>query len=296
MIKRQRGYRVIIFIKIPMPSIKLLIIIQAVHICPTMPSNDILNGNGLSKNKTNHIPVKITPIIMKLSTVHFAIIRSILCYCINYHRLHTVYKTDVFCFYKVLIMKYILRQMLLSQIGELFCKYCGSDRITDVKVTNHLSRTKMLEPSVGFSEIKLSLGSLSKKNVQDYTYDSTLCQTCINIHVIDQSDIVHPFEIQSSNNQTSIIIPYTLQVQLKNLQYQEDEIIKLIHGVRIKLDKIHKRWSKRGHNPCKRGNMGYKLSLKLKRGTKINPYVIVDRIQDRIVFRLCYGGGKVDCQ
>jgi len=198
--------------------------------------------------------------------------------------------------YKVLIMNYILRQLVLSQSRQWFCKYCGSNRITDVKVTNHLSRTKMFEPSAGMHDVKLSLGSLSKKKGQDYTFDSTLCHTCNHIHVVDQLGMSMPVEIQQSNNPISVIVPYTVQVQLKTLEYEEDEIIRLIHSQRKKLGKIHKRWSKRGgHNPCKRGNMGYKISLKLKRGTPIPCYVIVDRIQDRTVFRLCYGGGKTEC-
>lgn len=154
----------------------------------------------------------------------------------------------------------------------------------------------MFEPSAGVHDVTLSLGSLSKKKGYDYTFDSKMCHTCNHIHVVDQVEISTPVEIRRSDNPISVIIPHTLQVQLKTLEYEEEEIIRLIHGQQKKLDKIHKRWSKKGgHNPCKRGNMGYKISLKLKRGTPVTCHVMVDRIQERTVFRLCYGGGKIEC-
>lgn len=73
----------IIFINIPIPNIRLLITIQAVKSCPIMPSNEGLNGKMFPYIMINHSGVKIAPSIMKLSTLHFAIIRSIPYFVLN---------------------------------------------------------------------------------------------------------------------------------------------------------------------------------------------------------------------
>lgn len=84
----------ITFTKIPIDNIRLLITIQAIHICPKNPSKDNLNGNGLPKLRNNHIPVKITPIISILSIVHFAIIRSTF-----HHRISRSFVFSIMCYY-----------------------------------------------------------------------------------------------------------------------------------------------------------------------------------------------------
>jgi hypothetical protein len=182
--------------------------------------------------------------------------------------------------------------------GSLFCRYCGSHDIINVKITTNAGSTKTFEPNIDLAGLgaSVSMGSISRKKDVMITYPTKLCRKCLNIHVADPSLATKPVTVKSSLSQTSIVIPFTLSLHLKTLEYEPQDITTLVANIREKLDRIYlKKYSKSGINPCKKGRMGYKLKLMLKRRIKILCWVIIDAVGNEIVYRLCYGGGKVQC-
>jgi len=175
------------------------------------------------------------------------------------------------------------------------CKFCGSKDITDVRISYHKTKTKKFEPKLGIEKISASLGSLQSKKDSEYTMISKYCKTCLNIHVSESSTQSKPIELFSYSTSKKIVIPYTLAGHLKSVSYQTSDLQKLAYNLSKKLDKMYKGWLKKGLNPCKCNRMGYKIKLKLKQGTVIMCWVIIDMIENKVVYRLSYGGGNVTC-
>ncbi len=175
------------------------------------------------------------------------------------------------------------------------CKFCGSYDIVDISITHQKSKTKKLEPKLGIMKISASLGSLQSKKGSEYTMISKYCKKCLNIHVSDSFTQSEPLELFSESANKKIVIPYTLAVHLKSMRYQISDLQKLAYELGKKFDKMYKKWSKKGLNPCKSNRMGYKIKLQLKQETVIMCWVIIDMIENKIVYRLSYGGGNITC-
>jgi hypothetical protein len=77
--------------------------------------------------------------------------------------------------------------------------------------------------------------------------------------------------------------------------YECEGISQLITQNIDKLNKIQKEWSTTGQVPCKRGHVGYKIKLQLKNKVKIMCWVIMDIVEETLVYRLAYGGAKINC-
>jgi hypothetical protein len=186
-----------------------------------------------------------------------------------------------------------LSNLAVLEGGSLFCKYCGSHEVADAQWTDQHTKRRGIQQKLKIADMDLS-GSLGKDTSSSLSYTTKFCKKCYNIHVADSSTIYSPVLIDSSPA-VIFVVPYTLAVLLKTNQYTEEEILQLASDNREKLNRIQKKWSKKGQVPCKYGRMGYKIKLKLKSDIKIMCWIIVDTIRGRFAYRMSYGGAKVDC-
>ena len=180
-----------------------------------------------------------------------------------------------------------------------YCRFCGSSKIKmKVDVNSGLTIDKVIDPEINIPEetgipVKFRVGKYGKMKSKEFHFRDTYCKTCKNINVVD---IGNPKEVTSNRNKAAIVIPTILNEQLEINDYQPDEIIQLITSITKKLEKIYKKWSEDGgNNPCQGNKVGRKIKIQLHSGWKIPCNVIVETICRKIVFRLCYGGGNVNC-
>lgn len=151
------------------------------------------------------------------------------------------------------------------------------------------------KPEVSYEKIKASLGSITRKKETDSTYITKFCITCRNLDAADPKNPTPPLEAILSDSKKRVIIPYILATHLKNIQYDEAEMIKLIRCIKNCLEKIYNKWSIDGLNPCKCDHMGKKITIPLKNKVGIMCWVIVDSIKNKIYLRISYGGNKITC-
>ena len=178
---------------------------------------------------------------------------------------------------------------------ELFCRFCGSSNLKNLRVKIKIIRKNQFKPEVSYEKIKASLGSITRKKESDTSYITKFCITCRNIDAVDPTNPTPPLEAYVSDSGKWVVIPYILATHLKGIRYDEVEIIKLIRRIRICLEKIYNKWSIDGLNPCKCDHMGKKITISLKHGVGIMCWVIVDSIKNKIYLRLSYGGNKITC-
>lgn len=139
------------------------------------------------------------------------------------------------------------------------------------------------------------MGSVSRHNREEYSFDSNQCQTCLNTNVINNTVDTDPIEVCSSGNNPAVIIPHLLGAALSSYKYTILDIYSLIVAIKNRLVRILTKWSKNGVNPCNKNKLGYKTILPLKNGFKLDCWVIVDQITTHLAYRLVYGGNKIQC-
>ncbi len=185
--------------------------------------------------------------------------------------------------------------MKLIELSKFNCRFCGSDNLTNIRVTLKKTRTDQLKPEVSYQKIKASVGSLTRKKESGTSYITKFCTTCRNIDAVNIENPTPPLEAYISDFQKWVIIPYMLSTHLKGIKYDEVEITRLLRCIRNCLEKIYNKWSIDGLNICKCNHMGRKIIIPLKHGVGIMCWVIVDSIKNKIYLRLSYGGNKIEC-
>jgi hypothetical protein len=186
----------------------------------------------------------------------------------------------------------------LQQEKAGYCKYCGSNEVTDAQITKEYSKSKAFQPEgkIGFGAFSAG-GSLSLGNREGstFSYAAKYCNKCYNSDLNTILDPFKPLKVNCLSCQLPVIIPYSLSTQLKTHQYSGEEIIKLILYSEEKFEKIYKKWSRKGTNRCRRGRLGYEARMFLKQNIEITCWIIMDYLDNELVFRLIYGGGKIHC-
>ena len=178
---------------------------------------------------------------------------------------------------------------------RLYCKFCGSSNLTNIRVNIKQTRTKEFKPQVSYEKASASAGSIGRKKVATLSYISKFCKLCRNIDAADPSEVTIPIEAYSSELKKTIIIPHILATHLKTIEYEPEEMVKLISKIKEKLETFYNKWSITGVNPCGDEHVGKKIEVRLKHGVEIMCWVIVDSLKDKAVLRLSYGGGKITC-
>lgn len=160
-----------------------------------------------------------------------------------------------------------------------------------------MSSSKVFKPEGSVTgsdgtEVRGSLGHLGSFRGTEYVFTTNQCQTCYNANVINTSVLTTP--IMASSAQKLMVIPHLLMARLFESQYKLEDIPELLHEHKSNLNKIERKWSNNGVNPCKKNHLGYKITLKLK-NMKIHCWVIVDMLNEKLAFRLTYGGEDIEC-
>jgi hypothetical protein len=154
------------------------------------------------------------------------------------------------------------------------------------------SKKRGLNPEVKVLGTGGSIGSL--ESTQGRTLESTRkqCLSCLNLYYTDR--VLKPIEIVKEKD--IIVIPQNLWVVFKRENYDsEEKIIEYIDKYHKKIIKIYNRYKKEGRNECKCDRVGYKLKLSFSLISSIRCWVIVEISGSNILYRLCYGGRKIDC-
>lgn len=179
-----------------------------------------------------------------------------------------------------------------------YCRFCGSTDTTNVVITNTITDSKVLAPSINVAadlgtSMKLEIGSYGITKSSKTHYPDTYCKLCRNINVNDNNT---PKKITTNKDDLFVVIPFVLDQQLEINHYKSDDIIDLIRSITKTLEKIYHEWFKSGGgNICKNGKVGKTIKIKLHSKLKISCNVIVDTLYKKVIFRLCYGGRKVNC-
>ena len=162
-----------------------------------------------------------------------------------------------------------------------------------------MSSQKIFSPEghigVGPVAVGGSIGSISKSDTREYSFSSNQCQTCLNVNVINTTISTKPLELCPSGNAPIVIIPHLLSAELTSHEYTTYDVYDLIVKIKRRLVQIHTKWSRNGINPCKKNRLGYKTTLPLKDGFKLNCWVLVDQITTKLAYRLVFGGRMIPC-
>jgi len=152
-----------------------------------------------------------------------------------------------------------------------------------------------LGAAIGIAGLSLKGGHITKKKSRELIFETSYCKTCRNIDASISSKESHHLEMQSNSRTELVIIPHGLSVFLKDINFHHEELALRIQDLKTSLDGIYRKWQKVGSNPCKCNKVGRKLMFELKKGIIITCWIIIDSIGNKIVFRLSYGGGNVQC-
>lgn len=181
-----------------------------------------------------------------------------------------------------------------------FCKHCGGTNIQQGVQTNEMSIEKLFKPEifVGTNDAKVggSLGSYGKKDQVEYKFNSNRCETCLNTDVINNSISTEPMELCTTSEQPIVIIPHLLYSTLSVHKYTVPEVYQLIVRIKRRLIIVLNEWQKLGVNPCKKNRLGFRTSLPVDDNTKLDCWIIIDQIKNKLAYRLVFGGKDVPCQ
>ena len=180
-----------------------------------------------------------------------------------------------------------------------YCRYCGGTSIVFGVQINEMSKEKLFKPEVHVDIGGVSVGGSIVSNAEsdrmEHHFPSNQCQICLNTYAINICTETKPLELCPSGNLPVVIIPHLLHIVLHSHKYDIVGIYNLIVMTKNKLRRIHTKWSKNGINPCVKNKLGYKTTLLLKNGVKLDCWVIIDSIRQKLAYRLVFGGRDVSC-
>ena len=179
-----------------------------------------------------------------------------------------------------------------SNSDTQYCIICGSIDIVDANPSLGQEKNKEFRPNISVAGQGVSLGSIGSKKNSSLNYTTKYCKECLNIDVAKKSS---PEPITIKLKEFDIVIPSSLFEFLYINQINvKDEIVDIISRYLNKMRDFYNCYVKNGVNQCKRSKVGYKLKLKIN-NHKITCWIIISIINNRLVYRISYGGKNIIC-
>lgn len=180
-----------------------------------------------------------------------------------------------------------------KQTDVEFCMFCGSIDIVNVKVSEDAEKSKGVNPNLSVGGHGISIGHFETAKGSSVSFDSKRCRKCLNVNVIDSTNPSEPMIIDMQSYE--IVIPFSLFNVLDLIQIKSvKDILNLINNYIIDITKHSKNYFKKGINPCRKNRVGYKLKIEINAYT-IFCWVIVDIVDNKLIYRLSYGGLNIRC-
>jgi hypothetical protein len=185
---------------------------------------------------------------------------------------------------------------------EEFCKCCGSEDITDYIYESRIKQGLSIDPTVDLGAMDISdqssivpfrVNSLLHYDDTEETagkYATRICKICGNINI---STANVPLRVAIDEHEI-VLMPYMLYFVLRMKRYEDTRVEEIILGLWIReLRRIKDRWIRNhGVNPCCDGRRGFKTTLRLDGGLRLELWVLLDTDGDDLIYRLNYGGLK----
>jgi hypothetical protein len=173
----------------------------------------------------------------------------------------------------------------------MYCKFCGSTEVKTIRETTTNNQGKSLRVSIVPNLVDEAISNHSTDQIE---YSNTYCDTCKKTSAAGNNA---PFVIIIKVREIyfHFLLPYTLIELFRGFNINESRLKRMLENMTISIDRIFRKYTRSGTNPCKRYKIGYKKVLNLN-GQRIYVWILLSNLNNgRKLVRFVYGGGKSFC-